>query len=104
MDRRDSGEHGSGKRVQAREARYSSFKLWLRYAQSRPTGQSWWTRGPLGALREGGNRDEVGIVAVDGHVRRRRPQSKGPSGGVGSARGIANNRQRRSGARIRGMI
>ena len=61
-----------GTRFAAQEGRYSSFKLWLKYAK--PTrGRVLVDAGAARALREGGTSLlPVGVVEVTGRVRRRR--------------------------------
>ena len=65
----------------ARESRYSSFKLWLRYAKS-PHGTVRVDAGAARALREGGTSLlPVGIVAVEGastSATRSRSRDDGP--------------------------
>ncbi len=62
----------TGTRFAAREGRYSSFKLWLKYAK--PTrGRVLVDAGAARALREGGTSLlPVGVVDVFGRIRRRR--------------------------------
>jgi glutamate 5-kinase len=61
-----AGEPGAGTRFAAREARYSSFKLWLKYAKP-SHGTVVVDAGAARALREGGTSLlPVGIVEVEG--------------------------------------
>jgi glutamate 5-kinase len=61
-----AGKHGEGTYFPAREARYSSFKLWLRYAKP-SHGTIVVDAGAARALREGGTSLlPVGIVDVRG--------------------------------------
>ena len=90
-DRRARGRASRRARASRRgRARHSSFKLWLKYAKP-SHGTLCVDAGAARALREGGTSLlPVGIVEVDGPLRRRR-RGRGPRGGRRrrSARGSA---------------
>jgi glutamate 5-kinase len=91
-----------GTRFPARAARYSSFKLWLRYAKP-SHGRVVVDAGAARALREGGTSLlPVGIVEVDGAFGAGDAVEVADGGGVLIGKGICNYSAAEL-RRIRGM-
>ena len=83
----------AGTRFPAQQARYSSFKLWLRYAKP-SHGTVVIDAGAARALREGGTSLlPVGIVDVARRLRRRRRRRRAPRARRSSARASPTTRR-----------